>query len=97
MGGPVKKNNYCLVEQEFTTKDPYSPKANFPSTAQERHCGRKLTRTDTRGLSMIKLKDHAINSLSTKLDNITNNDANLKPRKKSLAVMIKKGEKCSEL
>ena len=81
MGGPIKKNNYSLVEQEFTTKDPYSPKINFPTTVQERHCGRKRTRTDTREVSMTKMKYHAINSLSTKLDNISNNDANLKPKK----------------
>ena len=64
VGGPINKINYSLVEQEFTTKDPYSPKVNFPSAAQERHCGRKRTRTATRGVSLTKLKDHAINSLS---------------------------------
>ena len=79
--GTIKKNNYSLVEQEFTTEDPYSTKVNFPSTAQERHCGRKRTRTAPRGVSMTKLKDHAINSLSTQLDNISSNDANLEPKK----------------
>ena len=88
----LRKNNYSLVEQEFTTKDPYSPKVNFPSTAQERHYGRKRTRTATRGVSMAKLKDHAINSSSTQLDNISNNDANLEQKKKP-AVRMKKREK----
>ena len=60
MGGPIEKNNCSLVEQEFNAKDPYSPKVDFPSTAQERHCWRKRTRTATRGVSMTKLKDHAI-------------------------------------
>ena len=64
MGGPITENNYSLVEQEFTINDPYSPKVNFPSTAQERHCGRKRTGAATRGVSMTKL-NHAINSLST--------------------------------
>ena len=54
------KNNCSLVEQEFTTKVPYNPKVDFLSTAQERRCGRKRTRTATRGVSMTKLNDHAI-------------------------------------
>ena len=27
MRGPIKKNNYSLIEQQFTTKDPYSPES----------------------------------------------------------------------
>ena len=60
MRGPIKINNYSLVKQQFTTKDFYCPKINFPSTAQGRHCGRKRTRTATRRVSMTKLKDHAM-------------------------------------
>ena len=78
VGGPIKESNYSLTEQDFTTNDPYSPKVDFPSSAQERHCGRKRTRTATRGVSMSKLKDHAINALNTKL----NNDDNVEPKKK---------------
>ena len=55
VGGPVKNSKYSLVEPDFTAQDPYSPKVQFPSTAQERHCGRKRARTTTRGVSMDKL------------------------------------------
>ena len=40
------------------------------------------TRTATRGVSMTKLKDHAINSSGAKLANIYNNDENIEPQKK---------------
>ena len=71
--GPIKESrpNDSLTEHDFTTNDPYSPKVDFPS-------GRKRTRTATRGVSMSKLKGHAINVLNTKL----NNDDNLEPKKK---------------
>ena len=81
MGGPIKESNYSLAKQDFTTNDPYnhdSPKVDFPSSAQERHCGRKRTRTATRGVSMSKLKDHSTNALNTTL----NNDDNVEPKKK---------------
>ena len=90
MRGPIKINNYSLVKQQFTTKDFYSPKVNFPSTAQGRHCGRKRTRTATRRVSMTKLKDHAMKSLGAELDNIPNNDEYVEPRRKTSAVRIKK-------
>ena len=98
MGGANKKNNYSLVEQEFTTKDPYSSKVNFPSTAQECHCGGSaLEQLHAEFLSGItKLKDHAINSLGTKLAIISNNDENVEPRKKRQRLELKKREKYSE-
>ena len=56
VGGPVKNSKYSLMEPDVTAQDPYSPKVQFPSTAQERHCGRKRARTTTRELSMENLK-----------------------------------------
>ena len=90
VGGPVKNSKYFLVEPDFTAQDPYSPKVQFPSTAQERHCGRKRARTITRGVSMDKLEDHAIITLGSKINKITDNSDNCKPKSKRRRV-----EKCT--
>ena len=90
VGGPVKNSKYSLVEPDFTAQDPYSPRVQFPSTAQERHCGRKRARTTTRGISMDKLEDDAIKTLGSKINKITDSSDNCKPKSKRRRV-----EKCT--
>ena len=68
VGGPSLENRYSLTQQNFNCADPYVPKVEFPSNARGRHCGRKRTRTATRGTNICKLQEQAINKLENKMN-----------------------------
>ena len=84
MGGPSLGNRYSLTQQNFNCADPYVPKVEFPSNARGRHCGRKRTRTATRGTNIYKLQEQAINKLENKMNETgegTENEPKLKRRR----------------
>ena len=84
VGGPSLENRYSLTQQNFNCADPYVPKVEFPSNARGRHCGRKRTRTATRGTNICKLQEQAINKLENKMNEAgegTENEPKLKRRR----------------
>ena len=84
VGGSSLENRYSLKQQNVNCADPYVPKVEFPSNARGRHCGRKRTRTATRGTNICKLQEQAINKLENKMNETgegTENEPKLKRRR----------------